>query len=139
MARQPRDQHRKLLYEAEDELLNNIGPGRCFNSIKEAQNWVHTIQAVDVLLSRLPWVSVREAHGNAKASWAVFEDNAISLAADGMNEQVILHELAHLVTGNGIPYHGREFCWNYLDLTLRWRGPSIYIELRDAIRSRDII
>lgn len=139
MTKRPRDQHKWALYEAEDVLQAGKGFGRQFLNISHAVQWVHTIQSVDELLEGLPWIGVKKAHGNAKASWAVFEDSSIVLTSHGLCEQIILHELAHLATGPGYSYHGREFCWNYLDLTLRWRGASVYIELRNAIRERGII
>lgn len=137
--RASRDQYKKVLYAAEDQFMLQHSPGRTFDSIQDAQSWVHLVQSVDPLLEDIPWVSVRPAHGNVKASRAYFEENALSMVDCHLNEQVILHELAHLATGRGYPHHGREFCWNYLDLTLRWRGANVYLELRNAIRDKGII
>lgn len=150
--RRKRDVWRKRLYAAEMEAFASDEHGRIFKTLPEAQEYVFTVQGLDSLLSGLPWVGVEAAHGNAKGSWACFEDHTVSLALggccddengenvhEGVCEQVILHELAHIATGGEVQWHGREFCWNYLDLTLRWRGPSMYLQLRDAIRKQGIL
>lgn len=143
MSRRPRDTNRKAFYAAENDFEAILGPGRTFADISEVQQWVYTIQSVDPLSDGMAWVSVKEAHGNAKASWANYRSNTISLVPEHFSEQTVLHELAHLITyyqeGDGIAGHGREFLWNYLDLTLRWRGASTYIELRNAIREHGLL
>lgn len=129
--RRTRDTKKKLVYAAEEDM----DYGRDFDSIVECQQFVHLVQGVDPIFQGKPWISVKAAHGNAKSSWAVWEDNAITLSEQGMNEQVILHELAHLATDPEVPFHGKDFCWNYLDLTLRWRGVDAYLVLRNALRA----
>lgn len=137
--RRPYDKFKQAVYKAEDSLLNTShGFGRTFETLSDVLEWVATIHSVDPLFRGAKHVVVLPAHGNAKASWASFEENAIVLNEEGMNEQIILHELAHLLTGKEIVFHGSEFCWNYLDLTLRWRGKEVYFELRDALRSTGV-
>lgn len=138
-SRRAYDKLKKALYEAEELLvLSESGNGRNFDTISEAAAWVSKIYSIDPLFRGKPYVAVRRAHGNAKSSWADFEENCLTLNEDHMDEQTILHELAHLVTDYDLPFHGHDFCWNYLDLTLRWRGISAYVELRDALRSTGI-
>lgn len=139
MTKRPKDHYRLKLYAAEETLRYSVGFGHVYADISEAQQFVHMVQAADSLLSGLPWITVQQAHGNAKASWAVFAENMISLTREGLNVQIILHELAHLATGPKYSYHGKEFAWNYLDLSLNWRGVKVYKELRDAIRAQGII
>lgn len=139
MTRKKRDVYKNRLYAAEDVLFDAGNVGRVFEDIKEVQQFVATVQSIDPLFKGMTWISVRRAHGNAKASWADFEDNILAMSAEHMNEQAVLHELAHFLTSEDVQYHGREFCWNYLDLVLRWRGPSVYVELRDQIRAQGLL
>lgn len=134
VTRKVRDVYAKRLYAAEDQ----VSRGRSFDSIVDCQQFVSTVQSVDTLFAGRPWVSVKKAHGNAKSSWICYEENIVSLLPEHMNEQVILHELSHIVTPRDVQWHGKEFCWNYLDLTMRWRGPSVYLDLRNAIRAQGI-
>lgn len=138
MTRSKRDTFKLKVYAAEDSTRDVIRIGRRFDTLREAHQWVRLVQSVDDLLSDKPWISVRKAHGNAVASWADFEEFELVLTESGMCEQIILHELAHLATSPDEPYHGSVFCWNYLDLTLRWRGPSVYLEMRNAIRGTGV-
>lgn len=138
MTRKLRDTYRKRLYAAEAASVDNT-PGRVFQNISECQAWIYTVQGLDPLLAGKAWISAQLPHGNATGSWCDFENNVLFLHDEHWNEQAILHELAHFATGEGFSGHGKQFCWNYLDLTLRWRGPSVYLELRNAIRERGIL
>lgn len=132
------DMFKKKIYDAEDATDEIVRFGRKFEGIRDAHQWIRLVQSVDVLLHDKPWISARKAHGNATASWADFDNFEIVLTDDGMCEQIILHELAHLATDREEPFHGNSWAWNYLDLTLRWRGLHAYTVMRDALRSTGV-
>lgn len=139
VSRRPYDLKKKLVYDAEEVFeASEFGNGREFSTISEAAHYITKVHSLDPLFRDKPFIAVRRAHGNSSRSWADYEENCISLVEEQMNEQIILHELAHLATDEAGPFHGPDFYWNYLDLTLRWRGPQAYVVLRDAMRDTGV-
>lgn len=131
MVRRPYDTQKNRVYAAESKC----SPGREFETMTDLERWGLTVYYVDRLFNPVDPVFFKEAHGNAKFSHADLITNTISIYKYHMDEQVVLHELAHLtVDPDHCAFHGPEFCWNYLDLTLRWRGVDAYIELRNAFK-----
>lgn len=128
---------KERVYEAE-ALCH---PGREFESMEDLARWGRTILYVDELFphSDRP-IKFQKAHGNAKSSSAHIEKRVIDICWTMMDEATVLHELAHFTVDNDrCMHHGPEFCWNFLDLTLRWRGVDAYLELRNAFREACVL
>ena len=56
----------------------------------------------------------------------------LALSENGRRHSIILHELAHIMTGPGEMSHGRSYCRFYLGLVERWLGPDEAAELKAA-------
>lgn len=53
-------------------------------------------------------------------------------------EVVIVHELAHILTPEAEPWHGREFCRNYLALIKRWLSTEQAKALRASFKEHRV-
>lgn len=128
------DKLKTRLYRAEDLFEESTGYGQKFETLTEVGEYVTKISRLDSSIRRVGYIGIKLAHGNAVDHWADFEENLIYLLSDQMTEQIVLHEIAHLIAGKEKAFHGHDFCWIYLDLTLRWRGRKAYTDLRNKMR-----
>ena len=147
-----RDSERSLTYGAEDQVASllkrqgsiemhgtnvAIPDERKFGDVEGVQRYVDTV--LDYLgLDRD--VKVRVRKGQKKAH---YEYSAKTIAVPvgerwAMREMVILHEIAHHVTGVKVPAHGQEFRRNFCDLLERVLAPEARFLMQIAYMERGL-
>lgn len=77
----------------------------------------------------------RWATGSRRAAW-IF----LNIPRWARQPLIILHELAHCMTGPDFlhPFHGREFCANHLDLIKRWLGREAWLEMKECYKDKRV-
>jgi putative metallohydrolase (TIGR04338 family) len=87
-------------------------------------------------MSRYRWYAA-DRKGEARGK----DDKAfVRLRGDvkGHDQATILHELAHILTDDTEPTHGRVFCQNELALILKWMSPEAENDLRARLIANDV-
>lgn len=153
----PRDVDRTAVYEAEDLVhrlmdrsvdsptLQVAGstialPGeRKFASLESVQRYVDAVLALPRIRAEHPQrvsapVAVRRRRGNTQAHYE-FDSATLALptglgsAGWAMRELVVLHELAHHLSGVTVARHGPQFRHTLLDLIDAALGPEVRLLL----------
>lgn len=116
---------------------------RRFASVESAQRYVDAVLALPAVVATWPEraataVRVRRRRGTASAHYeyagAVIavpdRRDAATAGPWALRELVLLHELAHHLTGDAHTAHGREFRLTMLDVTELALGPELALLLR---------
>ena len=147
-----RDSERSKTYDAENEVLAILlGQGtvemfgsrfaipdeRKFSDIAGVQRYV---DAVMDHVGQPKSITVRERKGQTKAHYEPL--NQVIAVPVGtrwaLREMVILHEIAHHLTPNDLPSHGREFRRNLSELAGKVLAPEAEFFLRVAFGERGL-
>lgn len=130
-----RDNNVKLLYHLEN---HELPAGRRFASIVEAQEYVNFITATNVWVKTpgLPRFVKVYSLGDLDYSEAQ-PSNEIWLANRHLDQQVVLHELAHFFR-QGTPNHGPAFVNFYLFLVGAFMGTWYADVYREAFEREGI-
>ena len=129
-----RSEQQSAVYAAE----GRVQAGRQFVDHDQAQMFVDSITASDWWtdcypdVRRIDVVVQREDAPNVAAD----RSQTIGLNSRGLNERVILHEMAHVVT----PGAGHTAPWvrERMNLTYRVLGSERYMELYEAFRAEGV-
>jgi putative metallohydrolase (TIGR04338 family) len=125
----------KALYAADV----TVTAGRTFATVKEVRRYVDDLLCEEWFQWTWPSVlAVNVERRSNGATWSYADDvtMTISLAPSGLNERMVLHELAHLCVGT-IYGHNARFCRSYLTLVRRQMGFHVYGELLAALRAQE--
>lgn len=126
----------EALYAAQGEALSSLG--RRFASLKAVRAYVQAVTETEEWSERCPVQACVEVHSSAGdrkwAGWADTDSHAIWTSLD---EQVILHELAHLLTPR--QGHGPGFARAYLELVREHMGFHAYGALRAAFSAHGVL
>lgn len=124
-----------------------LPPAVTFAGVEEAQAYA------DSITSRYWWderyrpvnrVEVEKTHGNAQHSYASYDEDSccgiVHLSPGGMNDRVMIHEMAHTVTiaVDGYAGHGGIFVRRYLELVNLIRGSDDYLILWTAFKDAGV-
>lgn len=127
-----RDWQRNKVYTA--ERLVRVG---------RAMSWPDTLRFVAKVLNSAKFqrrwgrwgVEVRDGRGRVKA--AAYGSRYITLPGWARTEDVVLHELAHILCP-GWEQHGRLFARTYLELVKLFMGKDQHDRLRDSFREHGV-
>jgi len=145
-----RDFQRSRVYKAEQGLgkyTRSSKPLPHLRTVAQCQAWIDKITRSRWWKARavVSKVAVFDGRGTVAAAGGHFGDFGkkrgwgVSLPLWARREEVILHELAHVMTPYDTqPAHGRAFCKNYLALIHRWMSKEKAAELRDSFRKQRV-
>jgi putative metallohydrolase (TIGR04338 family) len=105
---------------------------RDFQSIDEIQEWVNLIVASpewQSIPSAPLTITVRD-NGDRNESFCATEEREIWIGQPMFRRDVVLHELAHLLTPENAPDHGFHFRVNYVFLLGEFLGNAFAARLR---------
>ena len=132
-----RDVQKSKVYAADDETkqkhavwFNTLEKAQAFtNRVTGHPEWTGPTQIPIELTRRDSW-----------KSYCHYRGSKIRLSpADGINDIILLHELAHVITPwTGVQDHGPEFCANYLMLVERHVGPLTARTLRETFEENGV-
>lgn len=116
------------VYDAQDHMTR----GRAFASIDEAQAFVDGLRYTlwwKTLRHGVRKVIVQPARKNARYSMGDYDGDGIghmTLSSIGLNEQTVVHELAHVMAGarHGSQSHDPWFCRVLVELVHLIMGPD---------------
>jgi hypothetical protein len=117
------------LYEAEKCLWDH---GRVFNSIREVGEYLQDITKSDYFVSKFGWIPPIEIRNFSSRSWAGCADrHQYIIYLKRMNENVVLHELAHLLSS--CDEHDHEFTGNLMFLVREFMGFNAFAEFSQEL------
>jgi len=133
-----RDSQRQKLYDAEYNIsiklkIQKRNPS--FNSIEEIQKFVTKLTSSkwftkrwDLEANYISHVIVKPLTRKSSNMIAYAHFNKIYFTPEAMNTQIVLHELAHIITPCSfkIASHGRYFVKTYLELIKHILGPEAH-------------
>ena len=135
------DPQRERLYRAEDEALGSFGPR--FARWREVVAWVDSVTSDPRWIDAFPdapiEVQVERRSRSARSSVADVATATIHIRDGSWDAPTVLHELAHLATGEPAPdgpstaadAHGPRFAGTELELVRRFLGFHAYGALRN--------
>ena len=123
-------ERQRALYAAEDAAL--AGRGRAFRHLGEVRAYIAELLASDWWAGRWPEVEVIRVGRSRSRRWTGYAvEGAPEIRLARLEEAVVLHEVAHVVTpGAG---HGPVYVAALLDLVRERMGFHAYGELRAEI------
>lgn len=125
----------QAVYAAESETLG--GAGRRFADVREIQAYLDELVGSDWWLDRWPSIDRVVVERFSSSRWAGVaqaKHRAIAIAYGSATLDVVLHELAHVVTPD--EEHGPIFCHALLMLVRERMGFYAWVELDRALRRR---
>lgn len=119
-----RDSQKSRLYAAEKEFKN--GPHPEYRKVAQIEEFIAEMIATKWWQARYPHITrirVKDGRGTriARGSSQTWQ---ISLPLWARTREIILHEVAHVLTPDELPAHGREYAQIYYDLLLQFCGPE---------------
>lgn len=119
-----RDSQKSRLYAAEKEF--KTGPHPEYRKVAQIEEFIAEMIATNWWQARyphIPHIRVKDGRGTriARGSSLAWQ---ISLPLWARTREIILHEVAHVLTPSHLPAHGREYAQVYYDLLLRFCGPE---------------
>ena len=140
-----RDTQRKRLYTAENVAFNRsfyVPPGAVVRSVRECHDYIERVQSRAYLRRKYDWhltfpITVKDGRGYRRAV-AYQGYREIQLPRWARTEDVMPHELAHLLTPTRLADHGPEFAAIYLDLVQHMLGKHEASRLRDQFRKNRV-
>lgn len=143
VSKKTRDFQRKRVYDAEEILKDR---SRRFETVEEIEAYTKKITRSRWFKKRWPRLKRLDiwngrANSRGLGSYRGLGWGVLRLPRWCRWESYILHELAHVVTGTQykfVPFHGREFCKNYLALIGRWMGKEAAKDLRQSFREHRV-
>lgn len=139
-----RDSQRQRVYDAETLYRKSGGEiGTKFRSKDEIQAYLFNLvmsswykkeffpRAITILHIRMNGANVRSSASPARGIIR------ISKCDEHMTEFVVLHELAHIVSGPGAG-HGRDWCINFLKLLRKKLGESAEEKLKACFKEHKV-
>lgn len=134
----PRDTQRSKLYAAERRAFGRSTAE--LPAVADVQAYVDKVVGTAWWIARWGFDPVRVADGRGSSSARCISTTGIAMPVDMRSKWVVLHELAHVVTQrqygwNVVPWHGWEFCDNYLAIVRHYLGADAADRLRAEMRA----
>lgn len=137
-----RDSQRQRVYTAENVVVDR----GTFKTHDEVVAFVREVEDSPLLRSWLSIcrrVNVQTARKGVTKSSANYSSWTIWIASTPFHrsKHVVLHELAHLVTGElfkGVAAHGAEFCGVLMQLTREFRGYNVADKLELSFKDHNV-
>jgi putative metallohydrolase (TIGR04338 family) len=131
----PRDSQRLRLYRAQD----TVPSGQALPELEACQLYVDRVTSSEWWRLRYPHVTRVKVHWRlGRTAVASPMTNTISLPRSLRTERTNLHELAHLVTPQGVASHGPEYARTYLDIVAQFMGSDFAQELFQAFHTHRV-
>lgn len=147
----PRDSQRQKIYSSERRAFPDMAMGRLgatWTDFEDAVRWVRKVQASAWWRKRYPEITpgtlvVGKANRGAHCEAG---GHRINLSRWAYREEVILHEMAHVIVErtyavgrrHEVTWHGWEFAKTFLELVERFLGKEHAARLRDEFRKNGV-
>lgn len=130
--KRPRDFQRGKVFKSEWAIPGD-DQGQYFPTVPQVQGYVDNIVFSPWWENRCQIQQVNVKDGRGRRTACAFKyryAGELRMPRWSRTELIICHELAHLLTPEGVPEHGREFCKNFLSLLDRWTD-GLNVALRE--------
>ncbi len=156
----PRDSQQSKVYKAERDVFSSVPFGPTlgtpeFRTVAECHAFVNQVIGSRWWVNRAGRIDIEITDGRGSQNAFAYrlpdhKDSVphlrLSLPRWARSRIVILHELAHCITGikhgyyerDTVPFHGREFCSHLLALVKRWLGPDQARALQAAFKEHRV-
>jgi putative metallohydrolase (TIGR04338 family) len=136
-----RDSQRQRAYDAEKQFVIALGAGRAFHTLDEIQAYLFNLmQSIwfqkTFAFKKSVTVKLGRSNGQSRGN----PSGAITIAnrKNNMNEELVLHELAHVLAGDADGWHGRTWCMTFLQLIRKKFGPEAEDKMKECFTAQGV-